>query len=250
MIQLKTPEDIQGIKAASHILMKTHKLISEMLTPGITTAAIDKEAHNFMTKFGSIPTFLHYQGYPASICISVNEEVIHGIPGNRKLQEGDIISVDIGVTHKGYISDCARTFPVGKVSQEAELLMNVTKECLDKAVAQSICGNRVKDISKAVFNHAKAYNYGVVREFCGHGVGFQLHEDPQIPNYISRGSNTRLRHGMVIAIEPMINAGTDDIIILDDEWTVITADRSLSAHFEHTIAIFEDRTEILTYDID
>ncbi len=246
MIQLKSIDDIKRIRDSGRILAATHKLLKDMISPGITTRELDIAAHDFITGKGAIPSFLNYQGYPASICISVNEQVIHGIPGKYRLKKGDIVSIDIGVTFKGYISDSAATYGVGNISPKAQTLLTVTKECLDKAIKAAVCGNRVRDISQAVYSHAKSYEYGVVREYCGHGTGFELHEEPQIPNYPGKGVNTRLRPGMVIAIEPMINAGTDDIFILDDNWTVVTADNSFSAHFEHTVAVLEDRTEILT----
>jgi methionyl aminopeptidase len=246
MIQLKTRDDVKRIKEASAILVETLELLSGLTEPGITTRELDAEACSFIKKRGGVPTFLGYQGYPASICTSVNDQVIHGIPGSYKLVAGDILSVDIGVTLNGYISDSARTFPVGNTDDDAKKLLKVTEECLYRAVSSAVTGNRIRDISNAVYSHAKSFNYGVVREYCGHGVGFQLHEEPQVPNYNNRSANTRLKDGLVIAIEPMINAGTDDIVLLSDDWTVVTADHSLSAHFEHTIAIFDDRTEILT----
>ncbi|MBN1646438.1 MAG: type I methionyl aminopeptidase [Spirochaetales bacterium] len=246
MIQLKSRDDVNRIRDASLILVQTHELLSSLIEPGITTKELDNEAYGFITKNGAIPSFLHYHGYPASICTSVNEQIIHGIPGPYKLRSGDIISVDIGVTLNGYISDGARTFPVGTISEKASKLLRVTEECLYLAIQAASAGNRIRDISAAVYNHARNADYGVVREYCGHGVGFQLHEDPQVPNYISRSATTRLKEGMVIAIEPMINMGSDDICLLPDDWTVATADNSLSAHFEHTIAIFDDHTEILT----
>ena len=176
---------------------------------------------------------------------SVNDEVIHGIPGNRVLRAGDIVSMDLGINLNGFFSDMARTFPVGTVSNEAKRLMDVTSECLDEGIRQAVCGNRIKDISAAVFS--RAGKYGVVRDYCGHGVGLKLHEDPEVPNYCSlSGKNPRLKSGMVIAIEPMINAGGWEVDVLDDGWTVVTRDGSLSAHFEDTVAVFPDRTEILT----
>ena len=246
MIQLKSSEDIKRIRDSARILIDTHKLLMKLVDEGISTLQLDKEARNFIQKRGAEPSFLNYNGFPASICVSVNEQVIHGIPANYKLKNGDLVGIDIGVTYKGYISDSANTIAVGSISETARKLLKTTKECLNKGINAASYGARIRDISKAVYGHAKANGFGVVREFCGHGVGFQLHEDPQVPNYISRGPNPRLREGMVIAIEPMINAGGDAIYMLNDDWTVVTADNSLSAHFEHTIAIFEDRTEILT----
>jgi len=197
-------------------------------------------------KLGARPAFLGYQGYPAAVCVSVNEAVIHGIPGKRKLNEGDIVSIDCGLEHRGFFSDAALTLPVGRVSPEAEKLMRVTRECLERAVEKAVFGARIHDISAAVYRHARDSGFGVVRDYCGHGVGLALHEEPQVPNYVGLGPNPRLREGMVLAVEPMINAGGDEVEVLEDGWTVVTADGRLSAHFEHTIAVFRDRTEVLT----
>ncbi|MBN2050508.1 MAG: type I methionyl aminopeptidase [Spirochaetales bacterium] len=246
MIQLKNKEEIDGIRRSGRILAETRSLLTEALREGLTTAELDALAYNYITSQNAIPTFLHYSNFPASLCISVNDEVIHGIPGKRVLLSGDIVSIDLGVTYKGFISDSAFTAPVGRISREAERLMKVTEECLHLGIQEARTGNRIKDVSKAVYNHATRHGYGVVREYCGHGVGKELHEEPQIPNYIHPGPNPRIKPGMVLAIEPMINAGTDDIYVKDDGWTVVTLDGSLSAHFEHTVAVFQDHTEILT----
>ncbi|MCL2295034.1 MAG: type I methionyl aminopeptidase [Spirochaetes bacterium] len=246
MLKLKNKKDIEKIRSSGKILAETFEIIKEQIKPGITTKDIDDITYNYINKCKAKPAFKGYMGYPASICISLNDEVIHGIPSSRILTDGDIVSLDLGVNLDGYISDSAITLPCGKISEGNMLLIKVTEECLYKGIEMAAAGNRVSDISKAVFFHAKKYNFGVVREFCGHGVGFNLHEEPQIPNYIGSGSNPRLKPGMVIAIEPMINAGGDDIYILDDKWTVKTADNSYSAHFEHTVAILEDKAEILT----
>jgi methionyl aminopeptidase len=217
-----------------------------MVEPGITTGELDSWAKDFIERHDGTPAFLDYMGFPASLCISVNEEVIHGIPGRRKLKQGDIVSIDLGVELGGYYSDMAATYPVGSISDELERLVRVTKESLELGLEQAVFKNRVHDISRAVYDHAVHNGYGVVREYCGHGVGYSQHEDPQIPNYVSKGPNPRLKKGMVLAIEPMINMGTERVDILVDGWTVVTEDRTPSAHWEHTIAIFEDRTEILT----
>jgi len=246
MIRLKTRDEIQRIKEASLILIDTFDALKKIVSPGITTAELDKFACDFIIKRGGRPAFLGYMDYTAGLCTSVNQEVIHGIPNQRPLQEGDILSLDCGVDLNGYISDAAVTLPLGKISREAQRLMTVTEECLYRAIDQVKPGNRVRHISEAVFGHAKEHGYGVVHQFCGHGVGFDLHEEPQIPNYVSSGPNPRLKNGMVIAIEPMINQGTGDIVILDDGWTVETGDGLLSAHFEHTVAIVDDQAEILT----
>lgn len=246
MIRLKNSDEIKRIKDSGRILAEMYREIGKLLAPGITTAELDRFARDFVEKRKGKPAFLGYMNYPASLCTSVNEEVIHGIPNKRKLKEGDILSLDFGVNYKGYISDSARTFPIGRISKEAQRLITVTEEALRLAIEAAVNGNRIRDISGAVFEKAGENGYGVVHEFCGHGVGFDVHEPPQIPNYIGRGRNPRIRPGMVLAIEPMINAGTGDIVILDDEWTVVTADGKLSAHAEHTVAIHEDGTEILT----
>ncbi|MCL2791948.1 MAG: type I methionyl aminopeptidase [Spirochaetaceae bacterium] len=246
MLKLKNKKDIEKIRSSGKILAETFEIIREQLKPGITTKDIDCISYNYINKCKAKPAFKGYMGYPASICISVNDEVIHGIPSSRILKEGDIVSLDLGVDLDGYISDAAITLPVGKISEKNKLLIKVTEECLYKGIEMVVIGNRVSDISKAIFNHAKKHNFGVVRDFCGHGVGFNLHEEPQIPNYIKNGPNPRLKTGMVIAIEPMINIGGDEIYILDDQWTVKTTDRSYSAHFEHTVAVLENKAEILT----
>jgi methionyl aminopeptidase len=246
MTRLKNEDDIRRIRDAGIVLADTFALLAEAIDEGVTTLEIDKIAHDNIVKSGGTPSFLGYMDYPASVCASVNHVVIHGIPNENKLRNGDILSLDLGVTLDGYIADAARSFRIGKVSADVEKLLVVTEECLYRGIAQAKEGNRIRDISAAVFEHAAANGYGVVHQFCGHGVGFALHEDPQIPNYIGRGPNPRIKPGMVLAIEPMINLGTDEVAILDDDWTVVTLDKSISAHFEHTIAVLADRTEILT----
>ncbi len=246
MIKLKNENDIKKLRESGYILAETFQELKKYIVPGISTIEIDKIAEDYIIGRKAKAAFKGYMGYPASICISVNEEVIHGIPGKKVLNEGDIISLDLGIDLKGYITDSAITLPVGRVSEADKKLMKVTEECLYMGIEQAKGKNRISHISKAVFTHAKKHNYGVVRDFCGHGVGFSVHEEPQVPNYINNGPNPRLKKGMVIAIEPMINLGVDDVYILDDGWTVKTADSLKSAHFEHTIAIYEDHSEILT----
>jgi methionyl aminopeptidase len=246
MIKLKSNDEIKRIRESGLMLAETYREIGKLIEPGITTLALDKFARNYIEKRGGRPAFLGYQGYPSTLCTSVNEIVIHGIPDNYKLREGDVISLDCGIILNGFVSDSAVSFPVGTVSEEIARLLKVTEESLYLGIEQAVNGNRVKDISRAVAEHAGAFNYGIVHEFCGHGVGYNLHEDPQIPNYVGRGPNPRLKPGMVIAIEPMINLGTGDVRVLDDGWAVETLDRKVSAHFEHTIAIFENHNEILT----
>lgn len=217
-----------------------------MVAPGISLLDIDAECRRILAGFGARPAFLGYMDYPAAICTSVNEQVIHGIPSRRRLREGDILSLDCGVDYNGFISDSAVTIPVGSVRPDVSELLRVTREALALGIAAAHPGGRVHDISRAVYRHVSQHNYGVVRPYCGHGVGFSVHEDPQVPNYVSSGPNPRLKPGLVLAVEPMINLGGDDVDVLDDGWTVVTADGAYSAHYEHTIAITEDGVEVLT----
>jgi methionyl aminopeptidase len=247
LIRLKNEEQLNGIRRSCEMLSQLMAHIGPMVKPGVSTGEIDAETRSYTESRGGRSWFLGYDGYPGSLCISVNEEVIHGIPGKRRLVEGDIVGLDCGIDLGGYFSDSAITLPVGQVSEELEKLMRITRECLVRGIAAIKPGARVHDISRAVFAHATANGYGVVRQYCGHGVGFEAHEDPQIPNYVSPGPNPRLVPGMVIAIEPMINLGKGDVKVLDDDWTVITLDRKPSAHYEHTVAVLPDGTpEILT----
>jgi len=246
MIPIKTEKQISGIRESGKILAELFNRLEPQIVPGAILLDLDKFAYQFITQFDGEPAFLGYMGFPASLCISVNQEVIHGIPGKRKLKEGDIVGIDCGIKYNGYYSDAAVTYPVGEISEEAGKLLESTKESLNLAIAAAKAGNRIKDISRAVSNHNKEQGYGIVRQFCGHGVGLEIHEAPQIPNYVGPGSNPRIKAGMVLAIEPMINTGSGDVYIEEDGWTVVTADNSLSAHFEHTIAVLQERTEILT----
>lgn len=246
MIRLKNEKEIAGIRASGRLLAWTLVELAKLVAEGITTRELDAFARSWIQSHGGSPAFLGYQNYPASLCVSLNSEVIHGIPGPRKLRRGDLVSIDLGVVLNGYFSDAAVTLPVGAVTQQRQKLIQVTRECLDRGVAQAVPGHRVSDISRAVFDHATRNGYDVVREYCGHGTGFAMHEDPQVPNYLGAGPNPRLKEGMVLAIEPMVNAGTGDIELLDDGWTVVTADGADSAHFEHTVVILRDRMEILT----
>jgi len=247
MIRLKNEKEIAGIRKSGLLLAQTLEELKKLVSEGVPTKELDAFARSYIESHGGKPWFLGYMNYPASICVSVNNEVIHGIPGPRRLRAGDIVSLDLGVNLNGYFSDAAITLPVGPVSRRRETLMRVTSQCLDLAVEQAVAGNRVGDISRAVFEHAVSHSCGVVRDYCGHGVGFAPHEDPQVPNYVGSGPNPRLKEGMVLAIEPMINAGSGDIELLEDEWTVVTADGSDSAHFEHTVVVLKDRMEILTH---
>lgn len=246
MIRLKNEKEIAGIKESGRLLAGTLEELKKLVAPGISTHEMDSFARSWIESHGGKPAFLGYMNYPASLCVSLNNEVIHGIPGPRKLRQGDIVSIDLGVDLNGYFSDAAVTIAVGATSKKRERLAQVTRECLERGLAQALPGNRISDISRAVYEHAVRSGFGVVREYCGHGTGFAMHEDPQVPNYVGPGPNPRLKEGMVLAIEPMINAGTGDIALLEDGWTVVTADGEDSAHFEHTVAVLRDRMEILT----
>jgi methionyl aminopeptidase len=249
MIRLKNEKQISGIRASCKLLSAMYRELLPLVKAGVETLEIDHWVRSWIKTAGGKPVFLG-QGskknpFPAAICISINEEVIHGIPSKRKIADGDLVSLDCGIDLGGYISDQALTVEVGNVSASARALNAATSECLYRGIAAAKAGDRLLQIARAVQGHAVEHGYGVVRDFCGHGVGLALHEDPQIPNY-PHGPNPRICGGMVIAIEPMINQGTGDVEILDDGWTVVTADNKLSAHWEHTIAIFNDHTEILT----
>ena len=246
MIELKTPSQIEKMKVAGRLTRQALELAGSMIAPGVTTAEIDKAVHDFIIANGGQPSFLGYSGYPASVCLSVNEEVIHGIPSKRVLKEGDIVSVDVGAVVDGWHGDNAATFPVGKVSKEAEELMRVTKECLDIAISMVKPGVRLGDIGFAIQNHAEKHGYGVVREFIGHGIGSEMHQGPDVPNYGKQGRGLRLEKGMTIAIEPMINLKGHRVRMLNDGWTVVTESGSVSAHFENTIAVTDDGAEVLT----
>lgn len=247
MISLKNEDQINRIRESCHLLADTFDELEKHIGEGITTAELNDIAENHIRKNGGTPAFLGYGGFPASICASVNDTVIHGIPDKTKLKKGDIIGIDMGINLNGFFSDRAVTYPVGEVEEDVRILLEVTEASLYKAIEAAVAGNRIKDISKAVSQHVRPYGFGIVYDFCGHGVGLAVHEEPSIPNYYPyRGFNPRIKPGMVLAIEPMINLGTDDVDILDDDWTVKTCDRMMSAHFEHTIAVFSDHTEILT----
>ena len=246
MISIKSEREIELLRIAGEITGSTHKYLEHFIKPGITTKELDKLAYDYIISRDAYPSFKNYNGYPGSICASVNEEVVHGIPGNRKLKEGDIISIDIGACYKGYHGDSAWTYAVGKVSDNKSYLMKHTKESLFKGLEQVKPGNHVGDIGYAVEEYATKHNLGVVKELVGHGVGNHLHEEPDVPNYGKKGTGPLLKEGMVIAVEPMLNLGTADVYILDDDWTIITADDKPSAHFEHTVLVTKDGYEILT----
>ncbi|NOY76226.1 MAG: type I methionyl aminopeptidase [Calditrichaeota bacterium] len=249
MIIIKTPSEIDLIRQSCRILVDTFKEIEGHLKPGISTAEIDRIAEKYIHSRGGVPSFKGFHGFPGTACISIDEQVVHGIPGKRRLEEGQIVGVDMGVIYKGFYSDAARTYPVGKVSDLKRKLMDVTKEALWKGIEQARVGNRVSDISHAVQTYVEKHGFSVVRDLVGHGVGKDVWEQPQIPNYGPPGKGPRLREGMVVAIEPMVNAGTYEVYTESDGWTVVTADGEPSAHFEHTIALFKDHTEVLTEGI-
>ncbi len=247
MISLKTARELSLMRDAGRIAAEALKLVGEAVKPGVTTAELNRIAHEYITECGAEPTFLHYNGFPASACISVNDEVIHGIPDKKRvLREGDLVSVDLGATYRGYVGDTAVTFAAGKLDQAAQRLSDATRAALFAAIAAAVPEGRVGDISAAVQQYCEAQGYSVVREYTGHGVGKTLHEDPSVPNFGSPGHGLRLRAGMTLAIEPMVNQGKSGIRVLPDGWTVKTRDGALSAHFEHTIAITPNGPVILT----
>ena len=246
MITLKSAREISYMREAGRIVALTLQELGKQVKAGITTGDLDRFAVEFLRRAGAEPAFLGYQGYPASICASVNEEVIHGIPGLRKLENGDIISIDIGSVIHGYYGDTSMTFPVGEISGEAARLMQVTEQSLYKGIEQATPGHRIGDISAAVQHYVESHGYQVVRDFVGHGIGSHMHEEPQVPNYGKAGLGPRLQPGMVIAIEPMVNVGTYEVVVQSNGWTAVTRDQSLSAHFEHTVLITEGTPEILT----
>jgi methionyl aminopeptidase len=235
------------MRAAGRLVGEVLTALSAKVVPGVTTAELDELAEQLITSAGAVPAFKGYHGYPASICASINDEVIHGIPsGRRVLVEGDIVSIDVGASLEGYFGDSAVTVPVGHVSEEAATLLRVTEESLYKAIEKARPGARISDIGHAVQQHVESYGFSVVREFVGHGIGQRMHEEPQVPNYGDPGRGPRLAEGMVLAIEPMVNAGKPAVKVLADGWTAVTRDKSLSAHFEHTVAVTADAPWILT----
>ncbi|MBR2645669.1 MAG: type I methionyl aminopeptidase [Clostridia bacterium] len=246
MITIKSAQDIERMRAAGRVVEETLLLLEQSVRIGITTAELDRIADTFIRSKGAYPTFLNYNGYPKSVCISVNDEVVHGIPGKRKLKDGDIVSCDVGATLDGFVGDAARTFLIGNVPQETQDLVRITRECFFEGLKYCRVGYRISDISKAIQKHAESHGYGVVRELVGHGVGRKLHEDPEVPNYYSPRARQRLEAGMTIAVEPMINLGTAKIWQLDDGWTVTTQDGKPSAHYENSIAITDGDPILLT----
>jgi methionyl aminopeptidase len=243
---VKTDEEIELMRRSSRLVARTLDFLGSMIRPGIQTGELDRAAEDFIRSEGGVPSFKGYRGFPASICASVNSEVVHGIPGSKVLVDGDILSVDVGVLKEGYHGDGAATFPVGSISQDAARLLETTRRALSAGVGQARDGNRVCDISQAVQEVAESAGYSVVRDLAGHGIGQQMHEDPHIPNFVTPGASPSLISGMTLAIEPMVNMGVSDIRLKGDGWTWVTKDDALSAHFEHTVVVGKDGAEILT----
>ena len=245
-IIVKSPRQIEFMREAGKITAGARSIARQAIAAGVTTAEIDKEVYNFITKSGATPSFLNYGGFPGSACISVNEELIHGIPGKRIIRNGDIVSVDVGAKIHGFHGDCAGTFPCGEVSEETKRLIEVTRQSFFEGIKYAKAGNRLGDISAAIQEYVERHGYSIVREYVGHGIGANLHEDPSVPNYGTKGRGPRLVKGMTLAIEPMVNMGAAAIRVLDDDWTVVTKDGSLCAHYENTILITDGEPEILT----
>ncbi|MBI4848114.1 MAG: type I methionyl aminopeptidase [Nitrospirae bacterium] len=246
MIILKSQDEIKRMAEACRIVAEVLEGIKQSVAPGITTKDLDNFAESFIVSKGARPAFKNYRGYPASVCTSRNEQVVHGIPSSTKLAEGDIISLDIGVYFKGFYGDAAITLPVGEVNNQAKNLISATEKALQTGIEKAVAGNRISDISSAIQTYVESQGLSVVRSFVGHGIGRELHEEPQIPNFGRPGEGPRLAEGMTLAIEPMVNAGGWEVVILDDGWTAVTKDGCLSAHFEHTIAITKDSNVVLT----
>lgn len=246
MISIKTPREIELLRIAGEITGSTHNYLKPFIKPGITTKELDRLAEDYIRSRGATPSFKGYDGFPGTICASINEEVVHGIPSNRRLHEGDIISIDIGACYKGYHGDSAWTYPVGKISKEKEELLKDTEKSLFEGLSAIKAGNRIGDIGYKIQSYAESKGLGVIRELVGHGVGTDVHEAPDVPNYGKQGTGPLLKENMVIAVEPMLNMGTRNIFMLDDDWTIVTADDMPSAHFEHTVLVTKDGYEILT----
>ena len=246
MITIKNENELQSMRRACRITAEARALAGSMVKPGVSTKEIDKAVHDFIVAQGAKPSFLNYNGFPASVCISVNDCVIHGIPGGYVLKEGDIVSVDVGALYEGFHGDCAATYPCGAISTEAQRLIDVTKESFFVGIKEATKGHRVSDISHAIQTYVESNGFSVVRSFVGHGIGRKLHEDPEVPNFGAAGRGPRLLKGMTLAIEPMVNAGVADVRILKDGWTVLTNDGKLSAHYENTVLITDGEPEILT----
>lgn len=247
MITIKSKTEIEKMREAGRITAEALALIQNHIKPGVSTAYLDKIAHDYIVSKGATPSFLHYNGFPGSICASPNDWVVHGIPSKKViLSEGDIISIDMGACKNGYHGDAARTYPVGKISQEAQRLIDVTKQSFFEGIKYAVHGAKLGDVSAAIQEYVESNGYSVVRDLVGHGIGKNLHEDPSVPNFGKKGKGVRLAAGMTLAIEPMVNAGEYDVCVLDDDWTVVTEDGTLSAHYENTILIKQGECEILT----
>jgi methionyl aminopeptidase len=246
MINIKTEPELELIRKSGEVLKETFSVLEKMIRPGVTTAELDAAAEDFMRSRGGIPAFKGYQGYPATICASINEEVVHGIPGTRSLEEGDIVGIDMGVVLEEFYSDATRTYPVGEISEDTARLIRVTSETLDRGIEQARAGNHLSDISHAIQKHAESHGYSIVRALVGHGIGRKMHEEPQIPNFGPPGKGPELQAGMVLAIEPMVNVGTHDVLTLEDKWTFVTVDGKLSCHFEDTVAVTDNGPRIMT----
>jgi methionyl aminopeptidase len=246
MIIRKSAQELERMARAGRVVAETHALVGEHVRPGVTTGELDRLAEEFIRSRGGVPTFLGYRGFPASLCLSPNDMVVHGIPGAVRLVDGDILSVDVGVTLDGFVADSAYTFPVGEISPEAESLLETCRAALAAGIEQARSGNYIGDISEAVQQVTEEKGFSVVRSLVGHGIGRTMHEEPQIPNYVTRNRGPRLSPGMTLAIEPMITAGGSDVYLHPDEWSISTADGSLAAHFEHTVAIMDDGPRVLT----
>ena len=246
-VSIKSSQEIELMREAGRILATVHQELGKNIRPGMSTMDIDRLGEEMIRSYGCIPSFKNYCGYPASICVSVNDEVVHGIPSEKRLiQEGDIVSLDAGVIYKGYHSDAARTVAVGEISEKAKLLNERTRQSFFEGMKKAVAGNHLHDISAAIGDYAQSFGYGVVRDLCGHGIGNHLHEDPEIPNFRQWRRGIKLRPGMTLAVEPMINLGTSEVEWMDDEWTVVTEDGAPSAHYENTILITEGKPEILS----
>ena len=246
MVIIKSPREIEQLKRSNAMVAEVFEKLRGMVVPGITTRELDQVAEEYILSKGARPAFKGYRGFPATLCISINDEVVHGIPGQRRLKEGDIVSLDVGVNYVGYFGDAAITLPVGEVDPEAKRLLEVTERALYIGIENTKTGNRLFDISYAIQSWVESQGFSVVRDFVGHGIGRELHEEPQIPNFGTPHQGPRLEKGMVFALEPMVNEGTHEVRVLSDGWTVVTADGKRSAHFEHTIAITDDEAEILS----
>lgn len=246
MIILKSPEEVEKMTQSCLVVAKALDYLKDMVTPGVSTSELEQFADAYIRSNNAVPAFKGYRGYPASICTSINNEVIHGIPSDRVLEEGDIVGIDLGVYKDGFYGDAASTFAVGKITPDAEKLLQITEESLYLGIEYARKNNRVSDISHAIQKHIESNGFSVVRAFVGHGIGRDLHEDPQVPNFGLPGRGPRLRSGITLAIEPMVNAGRHEVVVLDDGWTAVTMDGTLSAHFEHTILVTEDQPRILT----